>query len=92
MEKAREFQKKTSTFVSLTTLKLLTVWITTNWKILRDMGIPDHLPCLLINLYAAQKPIVRTAHETTDWFKIGKGVREDCILSLCLLNLYVGYM
>ena len=92
MEKAREFQKKTSTSVSLTTLKPLTVWITTNWKILRDMGIPDHLTCLLINLYAGQKPIVRTAHGTTDWFKIGKGVRQGCILSFCLLNLYAKYI
>ena len=52
------------------------------------MGIPDHLTCLLRNLYAGQEAIVRTGHETTDWFQIGKGVRQGCILSLCLFNLY----
>ena len=66
----------------------LTVWITINWKILKEMGIPDHLTCLLRNLYASQEATVRTGHETTDWFKIGKGVRQDCILSPCLFNLY----
>ena len=71
IEKAREF-RKTSTFVSLTTLKPLTVWITTNWKILKEMGIPDHLTCLLRNLYADQEAAVRIGHRTTNWFKIGK--------------------
>ena len=56
------------------------------------MGIPDHLTCLLRNLYAGQEATVRTGHETTDWFKIGKGVREGCILSPCLLNFYAEYI
>ena len=75
IEKAREF-KKTSTSVSLTTLTPLTVWITTNWKILKEMGIPDHLACLLRKLYAGQEATVRTGHGTADWFKIEKGVRQ----------------
>ena len=58
------------------------------WKILQEMGIPDHLICLLINLYAGQEATVRTGHGTTDWFQIGKGVRQGCILSPCLFNLY----
>ena len=69
--------------------KLLTVWITINWKILKEMGIPDHLTCLLRNLYAGQKATVRTGHGTTDWFQIGKGLRQGCILSPCLFNLSV---
>ena len=80
IKKARSFQKKPS-FTLLTTTKLLTVWITTNWKILKEMGIPDHLTSLLRNLYAGQEVIVRTGHETMDWFKIGKGVCQACILS-----------
>ena len=68
----------------------LTVWITTNWKILKGMGIPDHLTCLLRNLYAGQEATVRTG--TTDWFRIGKGVRQGCILSPCLFNLYAEYI
>ena len=68
--------------------KLLTVWITINWKILREMGIPDYLTCLLRNLYAGQEAAVRTGHGTTDWFQIGKGVRQGCILSACLFNFY----
>ena len=67
--------KRTSTSASLTTLKPLTVWITTNWKIIKQMEIPDHLTCLFINLYAGQEATVRTGHGTTDWFQIGKGVR-----------------
>ena len=66
----------------------MTVWITTNWKILKEMGIPDHLTCLLRNLYAGQEATVRTGHETTDWFQIGKGVHQGCILSLCLFDLH----
>ena len=62
------------------------------WKILQEMGISDHLTCLLRNLYAGQEATVRTGHGTMDWFKIGKGVRQDCILSLCLLNLYAEYI
>ena len=58
------------------------------WKILKEMGIPDHLICLLRNLYAGQEATVRTGHGTTDWFQIGKGVRQGCILSPCLFNLY----
>ena len=66
------------------------MWITTNWKILKKMGIPDHTTCLLRNLYVGQEARVR--HETTDWFQIGKGVRQDCILSPCLFNLYAEYI
>ena len=58
------------------------------WKILKEMGIPDHLTCLLRKLYAGQEATVRTGHGTTDWFQIGKGVRQGCILSPCLFNLY----
>ena len=72
--------------------KPLTVWITTNWKILKEMGIPDHLTCLLRNLYAGQEATVRTGHGTTDWFQIGKVVRQGCILSLCLFNFYAEYI
>ena len=70
----------------------LTVWITTNWKILKEMGIPDHLTCLLRNLYAGQEAPVRTGHGTTDWFQIRKGVLQGCILSPCLFNLYAEYI
>ena len=62
------------------------------WKILKEMGISDHLICLLRNLYAAQEATVRTGHGTTDWFQIGKGVRQSCILSPCLFNLYAEYI
>ena len=72
--------------------KPLTVWITTNWKILKQMGIPDYVTCLLRNLYAGQEATVRTGHGTTDWFQIGKGVHQGCILSLCLFNLYAEYL
>ena len=61
------------------------------WKILKEMGIPDHLTCLLRNLYAGQEATVRTGHGTTDWFQIGKGVRQGCILSSCLFNLDAEY-
>ena len=91
-QKMQENSRKTSTYVSLTTPKLLTVWITTNWKILKEMGIPDYLICLLRNMYAGQEATVRTAHGTTDWFQIGKGVCQSCILSPCLFNLYAGYI
>jgi len=72
-----ERKKKNSRRISasLTTLKLLTAWIKTNWIILQEMGIPDHHICLLRNMYAGQKPTVRTGHGTMDWFKIGKGVK-----------------
>ena len=72
--------KKTSTLASLTTLKPLTVWITANWKILEETGIPDHLTCPLRILYAGQEATVRTGHGTTNWFQIGKGVHQGCIL------------
>ena len=73
-------------------LKPLTVWITTNWKFLKEMGIPDHLTCLLRNLYAGQEATVKTGHGTTGWFQIGKGVHQGCILPPCLFNLYVEYI
>ena len=73
-------------------LKLFTVWITTNWKILTEMGIPDHVACLLRNLYAGQEATVRTRHEKIDWFQIGKGVYQGCILSPCLFNLHSEYL
>ena len=73
-------------------LKPLTVWITTNWKILKEMGVPGHLISLLRNLYAGQEATVRTRHETMDWFKLGKGVSQSCILSPCLFNLYAEYI
>ena len=66
----------------------MTVWFTTNWKILKETGIPDHLMCLLRSLYAGQGATVRTGHGTTDWFKIRKGVCQGCILSPCLFNFY----
>ena len=83
---------KTSTSASLTVLKPLTVWITANWEILQEMGISEHLSCLLRNLCAGQEATVRTRHGTTDWFLIGKGVRQSCILSPCLFNLYAEYI
>ena len=68
--------------------KPLTVWIMTKWKILKGMGIPDHLSCLLRNLYAGQEATVRTGYGTTDWSQTGKGVCQGCMLSPCLFNLY----
>ena len=74
-------------------LKPLPVWITKKlWKILQEMGIPDHLTCLLKNLYVGQEVTVRTGHGTTDWFQIGKGVCQVCILSPCIFNLYPEYI
>ena len=87
MENARWFQK-TSSFAFLATPKPLTVFITTNCGKFLEMGIPDHLICLLRNLYAGQEATVGTRHGTTDWFQIGKGVCQGCILSRCLFNLY----
>ena len=73
--------------------KPLTVWITTNWcKILKEISIPNHLTCLLRNLYGGQEATVRTGHGITDWFQIGKGVCQGCILSHCLFNLYAEYI
>ena len=90
--KKQEYSRKKSTCVSLTTPKPLTVWVTTNWKILQEMGIPDHLTCLLRNLHAGQEATIRTGHGTTDWFQIGKAVHQGCMLSPCLFNLYVEYI
>ena len=84
--------RKTSIFALLTMPKPLTVWITINCKFLREMGIPDHLTCFLRSLYAGQEATVRTRHGTTEWFQIGKGVRQSCILSPCLFNLYAEYI
>ena len=84
--KKQESSRKTSISALLTIPKPLTVWITLNWKILREMGIPDHLTCLLRNLYAGQEATVRTGHGTTDWFQIGKGICQGYILSPCLCN------
>ena len=92
MKKAREFQKNISISALLTMSKSLAVWITTNWKILKEMGIPDDLTFLLRNLYAGQEATVGTGHGTTDWFQIGKGVRQGCILSPCLFNLYADHI
>ena len=92
MEKAREFQKKTYTSALLNMPKPLTVWITTNWKIQKGMGIPDHLTYLLRNLHAGQESTVITGHRTTHWFQIGKGVCQGCIFSSCLFNLYAEYI
>ena len=92
IKKARESQKKTSLSALLTMPKPLTVWITTNWKILKEMGIPDHLICLVRNLYVGQEATVRTGHGTMDCFQIGKGVRQGCIVSPCLFNLYAEYI
>ena len=64
------------------------MWTTTNWKILKEVGIPDHLTCLLRNLCAGQEATIRTEHGTTDWFQIEKGVGQGCILSPCLFNFF----
>ena len=72
--------------------KPLTVWVTKNWKILKEMGIPDHLTCLLRNLYAGQEVTVRTGHGTTDRFQIGKRVCQGHIVSCCLFNLHAEYI
>ena len=84
--------RKTSISALLTMPKPLTVWITTNWKILKEMGITDNFTCLLRNLCAGQEATVRTGHGTTDWFQIGKGVHQGCILSPCLFDLYAKYI
>ena len=92
MEKAREFQKNIS-FCFIDYSKAFDcVDHNKLWKILKEMGIPDHLTCLLRNLQSGQEATVRTGHGTTDWFQIRKGVRQGCVLSLCLLNLYTEYI
>ena len=92
IEKAREFQKNIY-FCFIDYAKAFD-WVDHNklWKILKEMGIPDHLTCLLRNLYAGQEATVRTGHGTTHWFQIGKGVPQGCILSPCLFNLYAEYI
>ena len=82
--KKQESSRKTSISALLTIPKPLTVWITINWKILKEMGIPDHLTCLLRNLYAGQESTVRIGHGTTDWLQIGKGVCQGCIVTLLI--------
>ena len=92
MEKAREFQKNIY-FCSIDYAKAFDcVDHNKLWKILTEMGIPGHLTCLLRNLYAGQEATFRTGHGTTDWFQIGKGVCQGCILSPCLFNLYAEYI
>ena len=84
--------RKMPTSASLTTWKPLTVWISQMWKILKEMGIPDHLTCLLRNLYVGQKAIVRNLHGTMVLFKIGERVQQGCVLSPCLFNFYAEYI
>ena len=84
--------RKTSTSALLTMPKPLTVWINKRWKILQEIGIPDHLICLLRNLYVGQEAIVITGQGKTDWFQIGKGVHQGCILLPCLFNFYAEYI
>ena len=91
-QKSERVPEKTSIFALLTILKHLTVWIIQSGMILQEMGIPDHLTCLLRNLCAGQEATVRTGPRTTDWFQIGKGICEDCILSLYLFSLYAEYI
>ena len=92
IKKAREFQKNIY-FCFIDCAKAFDcVDHNKLWKILKQMGIPDHLTCLLRNLYAGQEATVRTGHGTTDWFQIGKGVHQDCVLSPCLFNLYAEYI
>ena len=92
MEKAREFQKNIY-FCFIDYAKAIDcVDHNKLWKILKEMGIPDYLICLLRNLFAGQEATVRTGHGTTDWFHTGKGVRQGCILSPCLFNLYAEYI
>ena len=88
----KQDSRKISTSALLTTIKPLTMWITTNWQILKEIGIPDHLTCLLRNLYAGQEATVRSGHGTTDWFQIGKRIHQGCILSPCSFNLYAEYI
>ena len=90
--KKQESSRKTSISALLIMPKSLTVDHNKLWKILKEMGIPGHLTCLLRNLYAGQEAAVRTGHGTTDWFQIGKGVRQGCILSPCLFILYAEFI
>ena len=90
--KKQKSSRKTSASALLTMPKPLTVWITANWKILKEMRIPDHLTCLLRNLYAGQEARVRTGHGTKEWFQIRKIIHQGCILSPCVFNLYAEYI
>ena len=91
--KKQQSSRKTSISALLTMPKPLTMWITMNCgKFFKRWGIPDHLTCLLRNVYAGQEATIRTGHGKTDWFQIGKGVCQDCILSFCLFNLYAEYI
>ena len=92
MEKARDFQEKIYFFFIDYVKAFNGVDHSKVWKILKGMLIPDHLTCLLRNLYAGQEATVRPGHGTTDWFQIGKGVCQGCILSPCLFNLYSDYI
>ena len=92
MEKAREFQKNIYFCFTDYAKAFDCVDHSKLWKILQEVGIPDHLTCLFRNLYAGQETTVRTGHRTTDWFQVGKGVRQGCILSPCLFNLYAEYI
>ena len=92
IEKARGFQKNIY-FCFIVYAKAFDCVVHNKlWKILKEVEIPDHLTCLLRNLHAGQEATVRTGHGTRDWFQIGKGVRQDCILSPCLFNLYAEYI
>ena len=90
--KKQESSRKESTSASLIILKPLTAWITTNWKILKEIRIPDHFTYILKNLCAGQEATLRTRHGTTDWFKIGTGICQGCILSPRLFNFYTEYI
>ena len=90
IEKAREFQK--DIYLCFIDYAKAFVCITTYWKILKEMGIPDHLTCLLRNLYSGQEATVRAGHGTMDWFQIGIGICQGCILSSCLFNLDAEYI
>ena len=92
IEKVREFQKNIYFCFIDYTKAFDYMDHSTLWKILKEMGIPGHLTCLLRNLYAGQEATVRTGHATTDWFQIGKGVRQGCILSPCLFNFCAEYI
>ena len=92
MEKAREFQKNIYFYFIDYTKAFDCVDHKKLWKILKEIGIPDHLTCLFRNLYAGQEATVRTGHGTTDWFQIGNGVRQGCILSPCLFKLHAEYV
>ena len=92
MEKLREFQKNIYFCFIVYAKAFDCVDHNKLWKILREMGIPDHLTCLLRNLYAGQKAAVRTGHGTTDWFQTGKGAHQGCLLSPCLFNFYAEYI